>query len=895
LRMLPILRYYPGHADTHSQATAPHRQNIVWAESRHRHEFEIRYLQSLELADKTYLQNGSGSLRSAYDALFTLGTRISIREYKQVNGRMVPIYHAPLQGKILPKINKNKDFSAFENLKFGERGATSALPKGAQDNEDRLRAWVNDVSANAGHPDKQEIAIPSEGVARALPVESGSNSLRSINQDNSAQVPRVERKRFAEVIPIGDPTLAAADAGPMAAMDGDSPSKREMQQMLRKKTSAERLFNDIDAMLPQVYEKTNRSLNDSMESSPAKNTTGPGPDRLIDVDLEDAEPMPVIAIECPGKGRPSASLFQIADLPIAKSYWELPSGLAPNEPTATEHGLLIDLMIPSSKKADSTSLADLRVHSEIFSEASVSNSTRVLSPSNNISNYGLGKALESGECGKIGDLPSADGLLLDLTPRNGHPNHSYYLDLEGLNITESRLDLPDPMTGPSSSSNLPNSTVLAANSADSLLDGPVECNELFPAMVPSSIPAAPVCRQLLPGSAVPHTGAQRIATDTAQSILDSPVPFIVYSRPALQASNNDDLLLGQGVPIDNILAFGIQGVDESASRQFHQTMSQQKPSLGWKESWNANRLKTTKKAFGGPVRREDPSGRDAPRRNIQAPPRHGIGYQATANAVLSGQQGWIPTSEEEAKKRATEKLGTWLETSYEAKMPDPQKPKPGFHVASSGSPLTNLTNQPPPAAAGQREPAQPGPPQFRSAIDHDIEDSMRKLLEKARFCAGAVRLETHLGRMCIVGVPKEMICTNPNGPSFTMENLLPRLDEMKGMTFQKTISSFGVDVELLAESSWTGMPGWKLESVKVYYDIFCAKYQDPTCPFVIQVDADDFTYTLRDQDDQIGCINIHCAGRPWDARVSLTVTRPDLLEERYGSYAKGVVDSLAIE
>lgn len=182
--------------------------------------------------------------------------------------------------------------------------------------------------------------------------------------------------------------------------------------------------------------------------------------------------------------------------------------------------------------------------------------------------------------------------------------------------------------------------------------------------------------------------------------------------------------------------------------------------------------------------------------------------------------------------------------------------------------------------------------------------SLRLMMQGVRWKDGLVDLRAELGRYYTYDVPSSAWAHNsPNEPSngWDPQDIRARLESRtaNGQASQKylfttALSCWGSDADYLAELK---LPGgkqmWLEKSKTTYFDVLCqVRHRGQTAMAVLEIDSEDFSWTIRGTDDTRGRVFVHCLTQHWDFQIRLSHAQSQ--ENALDEYVQSLVDSVEV-
>lgn len=185
--------------------------------------------------------------------------------------------------------------------------------------------------------------------------------------------------------------------------------------------------------------------------------------------------------------------------------------------------------------------------------------------------------------------------------------------------------------------------------------------------------------------------------------------------------------------------------------------------------------------------------------------------------------------------------------------------------------------------------------------------SLSYLMRPLRKRRGVMSLRAEIGRYYAHDVAVSGRASNShNEPAngWDPEILRPRLESEQRFFFTKALTSWGTDIDFFKTMKIAGtqQKKWELKFVTTYFDFHFQIHrtdshgqQDYMSNMVLEVNAQDYTWTIRDFDSTNGLVYCHCLDHYWDFRVRISHERPLEHEEDWGRFAQALVSSLEVE
>lgn len=185
--------------------------------------------------------------------------------------------------------------------------------------------------------------------------------------------------------------------------------------------------------------------------------------------------------------------------------------------------------------------------------------------------------------------------------------------------------------------------------------------------------------------------------------------------------------------------------------------------------------------------------------------------------------------------------------------------------------------------------------------------SLKGLMEPMRRRRGIVSLRAEIGRYYAHDVAPSGRASNPPevpADPWCPQDLRPKLEKDQPFFFTKALSCWGDDIDFIANMTNAGSQEatWLKESRGVFLDLLFqvpntsgGDCQDGVTDMILEVDAQDYTWTIRQGDSTSGLVYCHCLDQHWDFRVRVSHESPLELEEHWGRFARELINSLEVK
>lgn len=222
----------------------------------------------------------------------------------------------------------------------------------------------------------------------------------------------------------------------------------------------------------------------------------------------------------------------------------------------------------------------------------------------------------------------------------------------------------------------------------------------------------------------------------------------------------------------------------------------------------------------------------------------------------------------------------------------------------------------------------------RSTFASGLCNSIGRLMADLPYSRGRIRLQVELGRLYIMDADPEGLAYNAPGEAasgWPHTEIITRLDTIcvspESIVFTKALTLFANDIESVlgsnavvpsrgivgdggdvfgggSERSSTSSSEWTFHEKRIVYEFKCQRHfltstgvVKVQSPFVVEIDGTEagaFTYNIRRVEDTRPPIWIHCIRRHWDARVTVSYSQTDKLEEVYGEFARELLRTMVV-
>ncbi|KAK5990541.1 hypothetical protein PT974_08810 [Cladobotryum mycophilum] len=188
-------------------------------------------------------------------------------------------------------------------------------------------------------------------------------------------------------------------------------------------------------------------------------------------------------------------------------------------------------------------------------------------------------------------------------------------------------------------------------------------------------------------------------------------------------------------------------------------------------------------------------------------------------------------------------------------------------------------------------------PAQRSEILQDMEFQIKDLARVLPFTPGNISLEAKFGRIYLKQFSPTLVCSSEGGPSFKIDETLEFLNapnfRQDLVGFSSILTTVGEEANNIVAVRQPGEPQWHPFERQTWYDFVCT-FNDSQRPFIVEVEANMFRYTIREQRQESFAVYLHCPHRAWDVKICATRSSP--LEEmpRHRSFAEALIASMSI-
>lgn len=177
--------------------------------------------------------------------------------------------------------------------------------------------------------------------------------------------------------------------------------------------------------------------------------------------------------------------------------------------------------------------------------------------------------------------------------------------------------------------------------------------------------------------------------------------------------------------------------------------------------------------------------------------------------------------------------------------------------------------------------------------------SMKNIMTPMCIRYGTIGLHAEIGRYYAHKVPSSGCAYNRSdvpAHGWEAEDLRLKLNKQESF-FTKALTCFGNDVNFLTSMKIkdSSQSMWKHHSSNVFIDFhFRAPKDDGFSNLILQVNTQDYSWTIRDRNNTSGYTYVHCLGQHWDFRMRLSYDHTLEYKEHWGKFAQALVDSLEV-
>ncbi|KAI1342436.1 hypothetical protein F5Y15DRAFT_412945 [Xylariaceae sp. FL0016] len=200
-----------------------------------------------------------------------------------------------------------------------------------------------------------------------------------------------------------------------------------------------------------------------------------------------------------------------------------------------------------------------------------------------------------------------------------------------------------------------------------------------------------------------------------------------------------------------------------------------------------------------------------------------------------------------------------------------------------------------------------GQPQLTQDPDPEMLRAMSgelvKAMESLRIFTGQVSLKAELGRFCFtkLGIHHVQLPNSTNEPRRSpLAHIHTAINKQhttsRDVMFTKILTTDGGDANKLSFMCIEGDKQtrmWSPQNRRTIYEFRCvARSAGGKHMFFIDVNAEDFSYSIRKAKPATNSLGVHCMKRVWDFQITLSYSQN--LDELCGNFAKAFVDSLRV-
>lgn len=183
--------------------------------------------------------------------------------------------------------------------------------------------------------------------------------------------------------------------------------------------------------------------------------------------------------------------------------------------------------------------------------------------------------------------------------------------------------------------------------------------------------------------------------------------------------------------------------------------------------------------------------------------------------------------------------------------------------------------------------------------------SLKRLIRPMTMRYGAIRLRAEIGRYYAYDVPATGRARNigewSESNGWSRHDLRRALKTGPGQPsfFTTALTCFGNEIDVIGNMTnpKTKEKLWAVKSKTAFLDFHFRAHpfgDNRYVDMVLEVNAEDYTWTLRKLDATQGVLYAHCLSQHWDFQVRLSHDRPLEWKEYWGDFAQALVDSLDV-
>ncbi|KAI8630414.1 hypothetical protein F5Y19DRAFT_463838 [Xylariaceae sp. FL1651] len=196
-------------------------------------------------------------------------------------------------------------------------------------------------------------------------------------------------------------------------------------------------------------------------------------------------------------------------------------------------------------------------------------------------------------------------------------------------------------------------------------------------------------------------------------------------------------------------------------------------------------------------------------------------------------------------------------------------------------------------------------PDVDPSMKDAINNSLASLMAPLTMWPGIVELRVEIGRLCFLNLKKSHIQTPEDDDDekyYKLQRIQNELNKKhtanERLHFTQILTSLGADANYITcLKDADGNRLWQPQSGLRHsvYEFICQSrtVKGETFQFIVDIDAKNFNYRIRQARPSQNCFAVHCIKRVWDFRLVLSVSQN--VEENYRQFANDLVRSLRVK
>ncbi|XXG98908.1 hypothetical protein Hte_005239 [Hypoxylon texense] len=214
----------------------------------------------------------------------------------------------------------------------------------------------------------------------------------------------------------------------------------------------------------------------------------------------------------------------------------------------------------------------------------------------------------------------------------------------------------------------------------------------------------------------------------------------------------------------------------------------------------------------------------------------------------------------------------------------------------------NNNHKAPQPIAPAPKPVKTEAPIVSPMLVHAISQKLASMVTGLEMFTGHLAIHVNFGRLYLKEINKNLVWhedSKQRGQVKPLQELKNTLDSgytsPKDVDFTKILTAKGADanyISLMTDGS--GKRIWSGYQRRTVYEIVCSAVTKTgdNFIFVIEVNGNDFSYRIRDYDDEACSLFVHCPKRSWDFKITLSKT--PRLGQDFEAFAKDLVNNMRV-